>query len=274
MGDKSRLPAQSNFQHHAAARPLRLAIVTMSRARTQEEEACLTESLSRLSAMGLPIYVGEGGSRSSFVGRLLALSNVTVSYPNPSIPCSLVGQLRAAFARAAEIKPDYVVYTEPDKLEFFRTGLHRMLRMLAREVERGPAPGLVLASRSSRGMSTFPLGQQVAERYINEICAEALDQPGDYTYGPLILHRRLLEYMPVIPSEVGWGWRFFMIAVARQLRLPVKLCVVPNTCPRSQRGEDDPRARQYRLRQLEENVTGLVHGWTCLLDHELATLAA
>ncbi len=101
---------------------------------------------------------------------------------------------------------------------------------------------------------------------MNKLSMEALGPAGDYTYGPMVVPMQLIPYLMLVPEDLGWGWRFFLMAVARQLRVPVRLTACGTSCLRSQRNEDDDRSRAYRLRQLVQNVSGLANGWTCLLD--------
>ena len=249
------------------ASALSIVVVTITLARSSEEARVLERSLRALSKANLPIYVGEGGSEPDFVARLAKLRDVRICSLPPNSKPSLVAQLRAAFAAAEASQPDYVIYTEPDKLNFFAKGLPALIDA-ARQRGRG-WPGLVLAARKPRAFATFPEGQKVAESFMNRLAGEALGSEGDYTYGPMLISNSLLPYTRLLPDNLGWGWRFFLMAVARQLRAQVHLSAVGSACPVSQRDEDDERARAYRLRQLVQNVTGLANGWTCLLDQQL-----
>ena len=242
---------------------VRVAIVTVTWARSPAEAQLLQRALRTLSKTGLPIYVGEGGSGRDFIRALGRLPNLRVCSLDTSCRPTLVNQLRAALTRAEETHPDYLLYTEPDKRAFFTQGLPMLIRTAQSGARR---PGLVLAARTPRSFATFPKGQQIAERFMNRLCAEALGQVGDYTYGPMLISARLLKHTPPLPENLGWGWRFFLMAVAHQLRTPTVFCTVRTQCPASQRNEDDASDRDYRLRQLIENVTGLANGWTCLLD--------
>jgi hypothetical protein len=250
---------------------LRVAIVTMTCARSPAEGRLLQRTLRTLSKTGFPIYVGEGGSSRDFIRGLRRLPNLHACSLNTNCKPTSVNQLRAAFVRAEETHPDYLLYTEPDKRAFFAHGLPMLIQTAALG---SPRPRLVLAARTLRGFATFPKGQQIAEGFMNRLCGEALGQLGDYTYGPMLICDRLLKQTPPLPENLGWGWRFFLMAVAHQLRKPVVLRTVRTQSPASQRDEDDAPARDYRLRQLIENVTGLANGWTCLLDQPAQSLPA
>ena len=266
LGSAGRMEESSGLRQHGSALAPKVAVVTMTLARTPAEGATLQRALHTLSQSGLPIYVGEGGSDRAFVAELSRVPHLQICPLPTRCKPSLVKQVRAAVAGAESAAVDYVLYTEPDKVAFFRNGLLRLAASTTAETGR-PAD-LVIAARSSRGFASFPAGQRTAERYMNQLCSEALGQAGDYTYGPMLISQRLLPYMQLIPSNLDWGWRFFLMAVAHQLRFPIRLSVVGSQCPRAQRNEDDGAAREYRLRQLVQNVTGLANGWTSLLDHQ------
>jgi hypothetical protein len=201
------------------------------------------------------------------VQRISRLPNVRLCPKQDRKSSGLVSQLRAAFAAAAESQPDYVVYTEPDKQSFFRTGLRLLLAAAQTSSER--RPGIVLAARTAREFATFPEGQRAAESIMNQLCSEAFGIEGDYTYGPMLIHRHLLRFFQLIPDDSGWGWRFFIMATAHQLGLDIQLCPVAAQCPRVQRQEDDGASRSYRLRQLVQNITGLGNGWIGLLHQPM-----
>jgi hypothetical protein len=61
-------------------------------------------------------------------------------------------------------------------------------------------------------------------------------------------------------QDIGWGWRFFLLAVARRLGFPIRRFVADLPCPPEQRGEDDTRSCIYRMEQLAQNVRGLALG--------------
>lgn len=244
----------------------RLAVITMTLARNDSEAAMLLKALRVLDQLGLPIFVGEGGSPETFLQGIRRLPNVKVCPMAPGKKTTLVRQIQAAVARAQSVDPQFLLYTEPDKQQFFRRGARR----LADSVALGdPQAGLVIASRTSRAFKTFPSGQQAAETLMNRIASEALRIQADYTYGPMLINNRLARYVSLIPKNLSWGWRFYLMAIARQLRMPIEVFPVTTGCPRSQRGEDDRASREYRLRQLVQNVTGLANGWTSLLDQPL-----
>src|SRR5690242_15591732 len=93
-----------------------VAIATMTLARTQDEQQLLRWSLERLAADGWPISLCDGGSPPSFVTFARGLSNTRLVAPQTT---GLVGQVKAAVADALQRGTRFVLYTEPDKLDFF-----------------------------------------------------------------------------------------------------------------------------------------------------------
>jgi hypothetical protein len=79
----------------------------------------------------------------------------------------------------------------------------------------------------------------------------------DYTYGPFLLNSRLVPYLDHIKEDIGWGWRPYLFSVADRLGLEVAATTQNFQCPPDQQ-EDDAKERIYRMRQLEQNIRGIV----------------
>jgi hypothetical protein len=60
-----------------------------------------------------------------------------------------------------------------------------------------------------------------------------------------------------IADDAGWGWRPFVFALAARMGLGVTLLEGDYLCPPDQRGEDAGE-RLHRIRQLQQNVRGLI----------------
>jgi hypothetical protein len=145
------------------------------------------------------------------------------------------------------------MYTEPDKLDFFRQFLPDMLSQAGNDEQTG----VLLASRSDTGFATFPSFQRMTETTINNCCEEITGKAFDYTYGPFLLNRQLVPYLNLIQEDIGWGWRPFAFGLAHRLGLRVESFAGNFTCPPDQR-QDDSKERIYRMRQLTQNIQGLV----------------
>lgn len=227
-----------------------VAVATMTWARDAAEERRLREALPALAGFGAPVFVTDGGSGEDFTRFLRSLPGLNVCDPEGRGPRAQAGRsLRAAHASGRS----FILYTEPDKAEFFREGL----REFVSEAPGGDEVGVVLASRSAESFATFPEFQRGTEEAINRCCAEVVGRHLDFSYGPFLLNRRLVPTLDAAPPELGWGWRTYAFGLARGLGYSVECVVGDLPCPPCQR-EDDPRERLYRMRQLSQGVNGLV----------------
>jgi hypothetical protein len=147
----------------------------------------------------------------------------------------------------------FILYTEPDKETFFHRHLHDFVRQAPSE----SGIGIVLAARSTRSFDTFPPMQRYVESVVNHLCSEMLGVHGDYTYGPFLMHRLLASRALDANLQLGWGWRPFVIRGASEHRLRIVHVSGDYPCPDEQDGEDESE-RRHRLRQLRDNVAGLI----------------
>jgi hypothetical protein len=125
--------------------------------------------------------------------------------------------------------------------------------------------GIAVASRGAAAFATFPAMQQRTEASINTLTGEAIGVAGDYSYGPFLLHRSLARCLGPVTAEIGWGWRHYLFAVAHRRGYRVVTIEGDYRCPGAQRREDEGE-RVHRLRQLAQNVQGLILGMTVPLD--------
>lgn len=165
----------------------------------------------------------------------------------------MVAQIKASFNLAAVFATPYVLYVEPDKEEFF---VNRFSYFVARAIE-GDDARIVLASRSSSSLQTFPAMQQYTEGVFNYLCSNVIGAAGDYAYGPFLMHRTLLSHIVGLNAQLGWGWRPSTFVAAKQQGLRVVHVEDDHPCPADQRGEDDAD-RSHRIRQLAQNIAGLL----------------
>ena len=128
---------------------------------------------------------------------------------------------------------------------------------MLQEISVNSQSGIFLASRSVGGFATFPSFQKMTETTINNCCAEVIGKPLDFTYGPFLLNSNLVPYLDLVKEDVGWGWRPYTFIIASRLGYNVDAYVSDFFCPGDQR-DDDPKERIYRMRQLEQNIRGIV----------------
>jgi hypothetical protein len=228
----------------------RISIATITLARSEEEEALLRKSLVELAKLKLPVFITDGGSRPGFIDFLQSVPNFILSNGNTK---GVWQQAKTSLLEAYKRKTAFVFYTEPDKSEFFRYFLKKMLAQL----ETNDKSGIVLASRSTVGLSTFPAFQRMTETTINNCCSEVIGNNFDYTYGPFLLNSQLIPYLELVQEDVGWGWRPYVFGIAKRLNLKLQSYVKEFSCPLHQQ-DDSPGERLYRIKQLNQNIQGLL----------------
>jgi hypothetical protein len=227
-----------------------VAVATLTWARSREESLGLARSLLALTERGLPVVVANREGEPSLPHMLRSLSEVAVVAPQTP---GLVGQIKASVGAAAAIGTRFVLYTEPDKELFFATRLSDF-------IERAPDDadvGVVLAARSRSAFDSFPAAQRQAEAIINTLTSEATGVTGDYSYGPFLMARSVVDDVMRLSDHVGWGWRPATFLAACRRRLTLRHITGDYRCPEDQTIER-PTDRSYRLRQLSENIQGLI----------------
>ena len=226
-----------------------VTVATITRARDEREEAVLRAALQRLGESGLHVAVADADSGPGFRTFLESLRGFSVATPRES---GLIAQVKASLDLAAHRGTAFILYTEPDKEHFFGRPLQEFLRRAA-----APDVGVALASRSAASFSTFPPMQRYTEGVVNDLCADRLGQPGDYSYGPFLMNRALCSVVADFPADLGWGWRPALFLAARRRGMCVSHVVGDYPCPTDQRHEDDDD-RIHRMWQLGQNIAGLI----------------
>lgn len=226
-----------------------LAIATMCWARDENEEELLRRSLHQLSLLQIPVYITDGGSNLAFVNYIKSLDHFTVLAPEQP---GLWAQVQASINAAKQATPKFILYTEPDKLDFFK-----QLSGWLYQIDKTKDTGIMLAARTTEGFSSFPEFQQMTETTINNCCANVTSKNLDYTYGPFIFNTAILPHLQNIPDTIGWGWRPYAFIIAVRLGLHISAYSGNFFCPADQQ-HDDARERVYRMKQLAQNIEGVV----------------
>lgn len=229
--------------------------------RTLEEARLLEAALQALARLQLPIVAADAGSHLDLIKYLETVSNLTLLRLQRGPGSALVQQVKAALAEAATRQSAFILYTEPDKKWFFE---HRLCEFLEFRKQHQNA-GIIVASRDESSFSTFPATQQLTEQLTNRLLSRLFGVEADFLYGPLIIHSKLVSYLHLIPDDLGWGWRIFIMAVAHRLGWPLIPFEAPLPCPAEQRSEDDEKSRLYRIEQMAQNVRGVRAGLGCPL---------
>ena len=225
------------------------AAATITRARNSEESGIQLAALEELSKLGIPVFIADAGSIPSFLKAVESLPGVQVRVEGEN----LVQQVKASVARAVAAGHRFILYTEPDKKEFFQ----RSARNFVAEALRAEA-AVCIAARNAESFATFPAGQQWTEAAFNGLASSFLGSLPDQLYGPLVLDAQALgKFVEAAPEGLGWGWRPYVVARAVRSGLRVATYTGAFFCPVEQREEDDHSARLYRLQQLGQNIEGL-----------------
>ncbi len=227
-----------------------LSIATITLARDEKEADLLRTSLRQLAALQLPVHITDGGSEPAFLDYVRVVPQFILSDKEAR---GVWAQAKTSVLAAYETGSKFILYTEPDKLDFFKEYLPAMIETAQVEEKTG----IILASRTLDGFATFPAFQRKTETTINQCCAEVIGKEVDYTYGPFLLNRELVPYLEHIKEEIGWGWRPFLFTLAHLSGYQVQTFEGPFSCPKDQR-QDDEKERLYRMRQLVENIQGIL----------------
>lgn len=227
-----------------------VGVVTITLARHVEEERALLSALNVLRGCRFPVIAAHGGPGRNFIGRLTGFGfQVELSKKR-----GLVKQVKTGFRAALNAWPRKgIVYTEPDKYPFFG---ERLTQFIA----RASGADVGIAARDARSFATFPKGQQWTEAFTNEAAELVLGINSDYCYGPLLLSRKAAKMALEAPEDLGWGWRFWLIARAKRMGLKITVVRMNLPCPEEQRGEDTRADRIYRLKQMRQNLEGMERG--------------
>ena len=225
-----------------------LAIATMTLARDDDERELIVSALESLAPLGVPVFATDGGSGDDFRERLGGMPHVRLA--DQTIR-GLWPQVRSSLAAARASGAELILYTEPDKRDFFRDELPAFLSG-ARAMVAG---GVILAGRTPAVNATFPPFQQYTEGVIKECCAEVIGRAFDYSYGPFLMSAALMDRLDPPREDLGWGWRHYTFGVARRLGLPFDQVFAAAACPVVQQVESN---RVYRMQQMAESVAGLV----------------
>jgi hypothetical protein len=236
----------------------KISIATITWARDDDEENLLKNSLQQLAKLNIPVFITDGGSGENFLNFIRSIPNSILLQPEEK---GLWMQAKASLSKAFDFGSDFIFYTEPDKLNFFKNSLPQMIE----DIEMDKQSGIFLASRSTNAFSTFPSFQQMTETTINNSCKEIIGKSFDYTYGPFVLNRNLIPHLKNFNPDLGWGWRPYAFIIAKRLGYNIDAYKGDFLCPEDQRN-DTPKERIYRMRQLAQNIDGITISATIKLE--------
>jgi hypothetical protein len=237
-----------------------VSIATITWARDSHEEKLLRKSLIRLAELNIQVFVTDGGSNGDFLNFLENFSNFHILSTDGR---GVWAQVKNSLAGAYSSGSDFILYTEPDKYDFFDHSLPKMID----DATVFQQSGIITASRSEAGFASFPAFQQMTETTINNCCAEIIDKTADYTYGPFLMNSRLVPYLYLVNEDIGWGWRPYIFGIAHRLGYNIETYTGDFLCPSAQQ-EDSAAERVYRMRQLSQNIQGVILSTTVKIADE------
>lgn len=228
----------------------RIAIATITWACGVQEHELLREAMGHLAKQRTPVVIADGGSGSDFIDYLKSFPNFTVhAFEEPNLPA----QTRWSLTTASSLGTEYVLYTESDKKLFFEHGLNEFIE----QADDSAKASVSLASRTAESFLTFPEFQRYTEMVANRLCAEIIGQEGDFCYGPQLIHRSVIPCLELLKGVTGWEWRFYVIGIAHRLGYPIAQLALDLPCP-SEQQEESKADRVYRMKQLVQNIQGLL----------------
>lgn len=237
-----------------------VCIATLTWARNEKEEVLLRDCLQQLASINIPVFITDGGSGISFLNFLRSIPHFHIV---PSNDSGVWAQVRNSLLAANNTNRPFIFYTEPDKKDFFNNGLAKMLD----KFQPHKMSGIMIASRSAESFRSFPAFQQMIETTINNCCAEVIGKAVDYSYGPFLMRSQLLPYLGAAQEDIGWGWRPYIFTIAHRLGYNTETFTDHFFCPPEQQ-EDTADERLYRIKQLSQNMQGLLLSATANLDKE------
>jgi hypothetical protein len=227
-----------------------VGVVTITLVRNTNERRTLLNALNVLRECKLPVVAAHGGEAKKFV-QALRQFGFQVEIPDQK---GLVRQVKAGLRAALKAWPARaILYTEPDKYPFFG-------KKLTHFISSATGADVMIAGRDEGSFRTFPGGQQWTEAFTNEAARLVLGNEGDYCYGPLLLSRKAAEIALDAPENLGWGWRFWLMARIKSEGRKLQIVTMNFPCPKEQRGEDRRADRMYRLKQMRQNLEGMELG--------------
>lgn len=227
-----------------------ISIATITLVRDDAEEQLLREAMEELARHDIPVYITDGGSPARFLDFLKSFPNFILSQTSAG---GLFAQVTNSLSIAYTAGARFILYAEPDKKYFFQNGLSRFLD----QAPVNEQTGIILASRSDAGFASYPAFQRMCETTINNCCTEVTGYNFDYTYGPFLLNSKLVPYLELVKEDIGWGWRPFVFGIAHRSGFTLGEYRGDFFCPPPQQ-QDSAAERIYRMRQLEQNIRGIV----------------
>ena len=226
----------------------KIAVATMTLDKPGNGEEML-EALSNLSKY--KVFVSDGGSSKDFVNSLCKMGFFVES------AFGLAAQHRNVFLRAGNyVGNGLVIYTEPDKKQFFKEGLEKSISDF-----NDNNLDFAVVSRRDEILNTFPESYRLTEGAVNAYMAHVLGfEKFDGIYGPKLFRGDFaVKEISRKQAEKLQGWQTLMYLIARAHKTKLNISQLPYAAPfpESQRAEENI---EYRIKQAKDNLIGFQIG--------------
>jgi hypothetical protein len=233
-----------------------IPIVTMTLARDRAEADVIIATLRALSENEAPrIFVTDGGSVvEGFLEELQTISRVSLVRPAVR---GVTAQMRQSISAAMSHATRGVLYLESNKEWFVASRLSDFMRSAEESLTRlDDRFGVALPGRSPASFATYPTQQRASESAINHLISDLTARPSDFTFGPRLISKELLE--PILPAgrEFGWGWLSIPVVLAHRRSRSISVITMDLPCPEYERAETEADAayRREQERQHREAI--------------------
>jgi hypothetical protein len=225
-----------------------IAIATPSWVRTPAESQVVIETITAYGALGIPVVVVDGGSPAAEQDKIKNISNVLWFEAK-----GLNEQLRVAHEEAQKVA-DHIFYTHSDKLDFAQ----HEARKLMDYYRQLPNKGILIPTRTPGSFATYPEYQQKAEEFLSWFIGDYLKHHADYYAGPTIYPAQLVDYLPQLTGDIGWGIEAYFYVLAKRLNLPFDFISVDFKAPANI--EDDETTNNYRIKIVAQQIEAFLQG--------------
>lgn len=233
----------------------KIAIATLTLARTKLERDIIFKTQAALSQLGYPLVIADHfNSPFSLVKKLKQLDNVSVI-----AGVDFNSRVRKSFLKAAQLA-DCILWLESDKLEFAKLYVQDFINYWL----KNPA-GILVPARTKASFSKYPKYQQKMEKFLWYSAAQLLNtRVVDLTYGPMIFPSMLVKYLLKSQSPIDFGYHYsFLTAVNCRLGQPLKAISYKITPPQDVQKDDE--LILFRMQQVKNWICGLKDGWEAKL---------
>lgn len=195
--------------------------------------------LSEIDEHGFQGVVVDGGSLPDFIEKMGGSRSKIFSGEQ-------LGRgegRRKAIEEALLLHPKYIVYVDPEKVDFIRS-----ISLIAERMEN-ESLDMVIPRR--RSMSSYPRFQEYSEKFMNEYLGALSGHSFDYVFGPRMWKQEHSHYFLTYDGKYGDTWDAIFIPVFEMLKnveMKVGEVIVDFDYPPSQKAFEEQGFDFYQKR--------------------------